>query len=73
MSLNGVRGVCGGWTNLIKVRNLKMKIKERRIPGETMMTTITLHTMMMAMIMMMLMMMMTTTRHYIPKFSSCCS
>ena len=44
MSLNGVRGVCGGWTNLIKVRNLKMKIKERRIPGETMMTTTTLHT-----------------------------
>ena len=32
-------GVCGGWTNLIKVRNLKMKIKERRIPGETMMAT----------------------------------
>ena len=29
---------------MIKVRNLKMKIKEVRIPGETMMTTITLHT-----------------------------
>ena len=29
---------------MIKVRNLKMKIKERRIPGETMMTTTTLHT-----------------------------
>ena len=39
VSLNGVRGMCGGWTNLIKVRNLKMKIKERRIPEETMMTT----------------------------------
>ena len=38
-------GVCGGWTNLIKVRNLKMKIKqEKRIPGETMMTTTILHT-----------------------------
>ena len=59
-------GVCGGWTNLIKVRNLKMKIKERRIPGEMMMATT-------YQMMTTTMMMMTTTRHYIPKFSSCCS
>ena len=73
VSLNGVRGMCGGWTNLIKVRNLKMKIKEVRIPGETMMTTTRHYIPKLRMRMMMIMMMMTTTKHHIPKFSSCCS